>query len=441
MRIIRMSDAGAADQLAGLRAALGIDQGLVTQSQRALSGGRSPIESVREIVDAVRARGDEAVAEYTAKLDKAALAPDEFRVPQAEIDRAVEAMPPEVVRAMEAAIENIRRYQAATLAPDPEDVVVGGRRLSMVYRPLRRVGVFAPGGATAYPSTLLMTAVPAQVAGVEEIAVVSPPLEAGGVRTAVLAACGVAGLGEVYRVQAVAGIAALAVGTATIPAVDKIVGPGNLFVQLAKKEVQGLVDIDMFAGPSDVLVLADASADPRHVAIDLLSQAEHTPGSCVLVTDDAALLERAENEVEVQLRRMSRADAVREALERYSALVLVADMNAGCDVANFLAPEHLQIVTARPRDLLPRIRAAGAVFIGPWTPVAAGDYIAGPSHTLPTCGTARFASGLSANDFRKRMSVIEYTRDALAEDAPHIAALADQERFEAHARSVTVRLE
>jgi len=440
MKVIRMNESGASQLLADLRASLGVDQGLVADWQTEVSD-RSPLESVREVLSAVRDRGDDAVVEYTRTFDKAALTPDEFRVPQSEIDQAVKATSPEVILAMETAVENIRRYQAATLPGDPGDAVGGGRRLSMAYRPLRRVGVYVPAGATAYPSSVLMTAVPAQVAGVAEIALVTPPAQKGRARTPILAACGVAGVTEVYRLGGVQAVAALAYGTRTVPAVDKIVGPGNQFVQLAKKEVQGLVDIDIFAGPSEVLVIADASANPRHVAVDLLSQAEHNPGCCILVTDDASLLERVENELEVQLRQMTRADVIRDALERYSALVLVADMDQACDVANFLAPEHLQIVTASPRNLLARITAAGAVFLGPWTPVAVGDYVAGPSHTLPTGGTARFASGLSANDFRKRMSVIEYTRDALAEDAPHVAALADQERFEAHARSVTVRLE
>jgi histidinol dehydrogenase len=441
MRIIRMTDAGADEQLAALHARVGLDAGVVTESQKAMSGGRSPIESVREIVEAVRTRGDEAVSHYTEKLDRARLSADEFRVSRAEIDAAVKAMPLEVIEAMEAAIANIRRYQGAMLAAEPAPLAIGGRQLSMVYRSLRRVGVFTPGGATAYPSTLLMTAVPAQVAGVEEIAVVSPPLEDGQIRRPILAACGVAGISEVYRVQGVAGIAALAYGTPTMPRVDKIVGPGNQFIQLAKKEVQGTVDIDMFAGPSDVLVLADATADPRHIALDLLSQAEHNPGSCILVTTDAELQARVAGEIEAQLATMAQADVVRDALERYSAMILARDMDEAVRVTNFLAPEHLQIITAGARDVLARIRAAGAVFIGPWTPVAVGDYIAGPSHTLPTCGTARFASGLSANDFRKRMSVIEYTRDALAEDAPHITALANMEQLEAHSHSVTERLE
>ena len=440
MKTIRTADPQARDQLAQLRASLGLDQGLVADWQRKVADAKSPLESVREVLHAVRTRGDAAVSEYTAKFDKAKLSPDQFRVSQSDIDAAVEAMPPKVIEAMKRAIENIRRYQTATLVRDPDDVIDGGRRLGMTYRTLRRVGVCVPGGATAYPSSVLMAAVPAQVAGCQEIALVSPPRENGQIRMPILAACGVAEITEVYRIGGSQAIAALAYGTATIPAVDKIVGPGSLFVQLAKKEVLGLVDIDSFAGPSEVLVIADRSADPRLIALDLLSQAEHNPGCCILVTDDEALLGRVEAELATELKELAQGDVVADAVARFSAAVLVADMDEACRVSNFLAPEHLQIVTAAPRELLPQITAAGAVFLGKWTPVAVGDYIAGPSHTLPTGGTARFASGLSANDFRKRMSVIEYTGEALASDAPYITALAELERFKAHARSVTVRL-
>ena len=441
MKIIKMTTPQGEGELAGLRAGLGLGQGLVAQWQQKLSDGRTPVESVREILKAVRENGDEAVVAYTEKFDRVRLSPETFRVPQSEIDAAVAATAPAVIEALRQAAANIRRFQLATMATDPEPVESAGRLLAMVYRPLRRVGVYVPGGATAYPSSVLMTVVPAQVAGVEEVVVVSPPAEGGRIRSLVLAACGVAGVTEVYRLGGATAVAALAYGTRTIPAVDKIVGPGNLFVQLAKKEVHGQVDIDMFAGPSEVLVIADSSAEAGRLAADLLSQAEHNPGCCILVTDDAALGRRVEEEIRAALGGMKSAVAVRDAVERFSAIVEVRDLDEACRVANFLAPEHLQIQTREPRALVAKIRSAGAVFVGPWTPVAVGDYFAGPSHTLPTGGTARFASGLSANDFRKRMSVIEYTRAALAADAGAIVTLAEAERFEAHARSVTVRLE
>ncbi|NIA21467.1 MAG: histidinol dehydrogenase [Anaerolineaceae bacterium] len=440
MKTIRTADPQARDQLDQLRASLGLDQGLVADWQKTIADAKSPQEMVDEVLYAVRTEGDAAVSRYTEEFDGAKLSADQFRVSQSDIEAAVRASPPEIIEAMKRAIENIRRYQSATLARDPDDVVDGGRRLGMTYRTLRRVGVCVPGGATAYPSSVLMAAVPAQVAGCKEIALVSPPRENGQIRAPILAACGVAGIREVYRIGGSQAVAALAYGTKTIPPVDKIVGPGNLFVQLAKKEVLGLVDIDGFAGPSEVLVIADASADPESIALDLLSQAEHNPGCCILVTDDEGLLGRVETELAAQLETLAQCEVVARAIQRFSAAVLVADMDEACRVSNFLAPEHLQIVTAEPRKLLPQITAAGAVFLGKWTPVAVGDYLAGPSHTLPTGGTARFASGLSANDFRKRMSVIEYSAQALACDAPHITALADLERFEAHARSVNVRL-
>lgn len=441
MKIIRMDQPDAQEALSGLRAALGLDEGLVADWQKKISDGSSPLQVVRQVIDDVRQRGDQAVADFTDKFDRTFLTADKFRVPQQTIDEAVKAMPPKVIEAMKQAAENIRRFQKAMLARDPQPLDVDGRRLAMLYRPLRRVGVYIPGGATSYPSSVLMNAVPAQVAGVEQIALVSPPTQRGEIRMPVLAACGVIGVTEVYRIGGAQSIAALAFGTATIPQVDKIVGPGNQFVQLAKKEVLGQVDIDMFAGPSEVLVIADSSANPRHIAADLLSQAEHNPGCCILVTDDPALLERIENEMAVEMSQMMQADIVRDAVERFSALVLVRNMDEACEVANYIAPEHLQIVTRDARGLLPKIRAAGAVFLGHYTPVAVGDYMAGPSHTLPTGGTARFASGLSANDFCKRMSVIEYSPQALADDAPAITALADQEAFEAHRRSVIVRLQ
>jgi histidinol dehydrogenase len=443
MRIIRNPESNpqSSRELVGLRAALGLDQGLVADWQRALSDGQTPLESVREVLTAMRKNGDEAVVTYTEKFDRVRLSAETLRVPQAEIDAAVAATPAAVIDALVQAAANIRQFQVATMAVDPEPVVSAGRRLAMVYRALRRVGVYVPGGATAYPSSVLMTVVPAQVAGVEEVVVVSPPAEGGRIRSLVLAACGVAGVTEVYRLGGAVAVAALAYGTKTIRPVDKIVGPGNLFVQLAKKEVQGQVDIDMFAGPSEVLVIADSSAEPGRLAADLLSQAEHNPGCCILVTDDPALGRRVEEEIKAALAGMKSAAAVRDAVERFSAIIEVRDMDEACRVANFLAPEHLQIQAREPRALVAKIRSAGAVFVGPWTPVAVGDYFAGPSHTLPTGGTARFASGLSANDFRKRMSVIEYTREALAADAAAIVTLAEAEVFEAHARSVTVRLE
>ncbi|HUX14945.1 MAG TPA: histidinol dehydrogenase, partial [Phycisphaerae bacterium] len=327
------------------------------------------------------------------------------------------------------------------LLRNPKPLKRKGRRLSLLYRPMERVGVFVPGGKAFYPSTLLMVAVPALSAGVPHVAVASPPTANGDIHPAVLATCRICGLAEVYRIGGTPAIAAFAYGTETVPAVEKIAGPGNLYVQLAKRMVYGRVDIDAFAGPSEVVVLADASADATLVAADMLSQAEHDPGSAVLVTPDEALANRVSEELERQVVALDRAEATRRSLEKYSAVVLVADLDEGARVVNELAPEHLQILTADPRAALRDIRSAGAIFLGPYTPVAVGDYVAGPSHALPTGGTARWASGLTANSFLRSMSVIEYDTRALAADADDFQRLAETEGLTAHAESVRKRLE
>ena len=325
------------------------------------------------------------------------------------------------------------------MADEPEPVVSPGRRLALVYRPLRRVGVYVPGGATAYPSSVLMTVVPAQVAGVEEVVVVSPPAEGGRIRSLVLAACGVAGVTEVYRLGGATAVAALAYGTRTIPAVDKIVGPGNLFVQLAKKELYGLVDIDSFAGPSEVIVLADDSADAGQVAAELLAQAEHAPGSCLLVTASESLARNVQAELEIQLSQLSRAVLTRTALTFASAILVTKSHADALAMVDSFAPEHLQITTRDSRGDAYRVQHAGAIFIGSFTPVAAGDYLAGPSHVLPTSGTGRFFSGLSAESFRKRTSLVEFDAQSLHAVGQQIVDFALVEGFDAHAKSVTAR--
>ncbi|MBE3071244.1 MAG: histidinol dehydrogenase, partial [Planctomycetes bacterium] len=302
-------------------------------------------------------------------------------------------------------------------------------------------GVYVPGGKAFYPSTLLMTAVPALSAGVPQVAVACPPSSNGDIHPSVLAVCRVAGVSEVYRMGGVQAIAALAYGTASVPAVEKIVGPGNTYVQLAKKLVFGLVDIDSLAGPSEVVVIADATADAALIAADMLSQAEHDPGSAILLTPDEALADAVEKAVEDQVAGLKRAEATRASIEKYAAVVLVADLDEAARLTNLLAPEHLEIQTAQPADVLRNIRCAGAVFLGRYTPVAVGDYVAGPSHTLPTGGTARWASGLTANDFLRSMSVIEYDRAALEADAEDICRMAEVEGLTAHAASVLKRLE
>jgi histidinol dehydrogenase len=313
--------------------------------------------------------------------------------------------------------------------------------LRLRYRPLRRVGVCIPGGAAAYPSSLLMTVVPAQAAGVEEIAVVVPPTRFGGYNDDLLAACHALGVKEVHRVGGVQGVAALAYGVDGIAPVDKIVGPGNLFVALAKRHVYGEVDIDSIAGPSEVVLIADWTADPRYVASDLISQAEHSPGASVLITWEPDLIDRVADALVRQLAMLSRGDLARDSLERFGALILVRDEDEAVELTNLIAPEHLHVSTSDPDRLAARLVNAGAIFLGHDTPVAVGDYAAGPSHVLPTGGTARWASGLCSNDFLKRTSMIYVNRDGLAQLAPDIRMLADKEGLSAHRYSVDVRLE
>ena len=435
-RIDYRTDAGR-QALDALRAALDAEQGVV-------SGGEAAGEveaAARRILDDVRARGDAAVCEATARFDGVDLAPAALGVPAEAIEAAYEAADPEFLATATRIRDRVRAFQRQVLARPPAPLADDGRRLRLLYRPLARVGVYVPGGRAFYPSTVLMTAVPALAAGVPEVAVACPPTAGGDVHPGVLAVCRVAGIAEVYRMGGVQAIAAFAYGTQAVPAVEKIVGPGNAYVQAAKRLVFGRVDIDGLAGPSEVVVLADGSADAALVAADLLSQAEHDPGSAILVTPEGALADAVAEELQRQLAALARAEAAREALERYSAIVVTADLDEAVRVTNRIAPEHLEIQTAEAEAVLRDVRCAGAVFLGRYTPVAVGDYVAGPSHTLPTGGTARWASGLTANDFLRSMSVTEYDADALAADAADIERMAETEGLTAHAESVRKRLD
>ena len=434
-RIDARQDAGR-KALEALRAALGAEQGMISGA-----GAAGETEAaVRGILNDVRTRGDVAVCEWTGKFDRAEVRPQDLRVPQKTIEAAHKSMPREFIRTITRIRDSVRAFQRHILHRERKALARKGRTLRQLYRPMARVGVYVPGGKAFYPSTVLMTAVPALVAGVPEVAVACPPTAGGDVHPGVLAVCRVAGVKEVYRMGGVQAVAALAYGTQTVRPVEKIVGPGNLYVQLAKKMVFGTVGIDSFAGPSEVIVLADASADARLIAADMLSEAEHDPGSAILLTPSARLADAVVAEVERQVAGLSRAAATRVALEKYSAVVVVADMKAAIEQANLFAPEHLEIQTKAPEAVLRKIRNAGAVFLGRWTPVAVGDYVAGPSHTLPTGGTARWASGLTANDFLRSMSVTEYNSKALAADAGDIFRMAEAEGLTAHAMSVLKRL-
>ena len=421
-----------------LRAQLSVTAGMISGAAAAADAEKS----VRAVLDDIgMRRTDAAVCEYTRKFDGVEVAPQNLAVSAETIEAAYKAMPKEFIRTVTRIRDAVRRFQRHILHHGRKPLARDGRSLGLVYRPLRRVGVYVPGGKAFYPSTVLMTAVPALAAGVPEVAVASPPSKDADVHPAVLATCRVAGVAEVYRMGGAQAIAAFAYGTETVRPVEKIVGPGNLYVQLAKKLVFGTVAIDSFAGPSEVVVIADRSADARLVAADMLSQAEHDPGSAILVTPDEPLAEAVIKELQTQAAGLARAVAARAALDKYSAVVLVADLDDAARVANHLAPEHLEIQTERPEEVLRSIYCGGAVFLGRYTPVAVGDYVAGPSHTLPTGGTARWASGLTANDFLRSMSVVAYDRAALEADAPDLYRMAETEGLTAHAESVRKRLE
>lgn len=400
----------------------------------------SPQQVVQRICDDVRQRGLDAVLEYSAKLDNARLDAATIRVSGNEIAEAHANAAPDFLAAIRRIRDNILEFQTAILHKDVTLTRTSGVVLCQRYLPLERAGLCVPGGAAAYPSTVLMTAVPAQAAGVKQLAIVAPPTAFGANNPDVLATCHELGIDEVYRVGGAHAVAALAYGMEGLPKVDKIVGPGNLFVALAKKYAYGEVDIDSIAGPSEVVVIADDSTRPDFTAADLLAQAEHSPGASILVTWSADVLEATFAELERQVARLSRSELTVQSLESFGALILVRDENEACDITNAIAPEHLHIATENAEQLLPRIRNAGATFLGNFTPVALGDYVAGPSHVLPTGGTARWASGLSANDFLRAGSVISFSEQALNDVAADVQMLADKEGLTAHRASVDIRL-
>ncbi|MEO1997875.1 MAG: histidinol dehydrogenase [Planctomycetaceae bacterium] len=403
----------------------------------------SPRAVVARICGDVARDGLSAVLAYTSQLDHRNLDQDRIRVNPTELREAHESADPEFLAAIRRTHANISEFQQCILNQDKllvRDAFEGRVELRQRYLPLRRIGVCVPGGAAAYPSTLLMTVIPAQVAGVPEIAVVVPPTDVGGGAVDILATGHELGVTEVYRVGGAQAVAALAYGVAGIERVDKIVGPGNLFVALAKRHVYGEVDIDCMAGPSEVVVLADESARPDFVAADLISQAEHSPGSAVLITWLEPLLNAVERELAIQLAKLPRGDLARQSLEDYGALILARTAEEACELSDSLAPEHLHLSTRDPEATLQMVQNAGAIFLGHHTPVALGDYVAGPSHVLPTGGSARFDNGLCSNDFLKRSSVIRYNQAALRATAGDVRLLANSEGLTAHSNSVDIRL-
>ncbi|MDP6981180.1 MAG: histidinol dehydrogenase [Myxococcota bacterium] len=393
---------------------------------------------VAGILEDVRLGGDEAAARLTSQFDGAAITPATLRVPAERIARAHADAEPAFLELMRSAIANIRAYQEHILVKAPPPLERGGRKLGVRYTPIERTAVYVPGGQALYPSTVLMTVVPAQVAGVREIVMLTPPT-GGEINDMALALAGELGIEEVYRVGGAVAVAAVAYGTESIRAVDKIVGPGNAFVAEAKRQLFGRVGIDSIAGPSEVVIVADDSAPADWVAADLLAQAEHNPGSSVLVTPNASLASEVEKALDAGLAELERADVIRPALEAYGAIVLVEDLEQACAIANRFAPEHLQIMTRDDEACTAAIPNAGAVFTGRYTPVPLGDYFAGPSHVLPTGTTARFFGPLSCNDFVKASSLLEYDAASMTEDADAVSDFATREGLTAHARAARLR--
>lgn len=396
--------------------------------------------AVQEILDDVRREGDAAVIRYSAKFDHmegpiTVIEADDIAAAKARIDG-------QLLAAMERAAENIRRFHQQQVQESYVDFREDGSMMGQKVRPLKRVGLYVPGGTAAYPSSVLMNAIPAKIAGVPDLVMVTPPNAEGKPRDVILAAAAVAGVDRIYMIGGAQAVAALAYGTETIPQVDKIVGPGNIFVATAKRLLYGVVDIDMIAGPSEILIVADAHANPRYIAADLMSQCEHDVlAGGVLLTDSAALAEAVKEELARQLETLSRADIIRQSLNDYGVIVVFKDINACIDYSNEVAPEHLELAIEAPESYLGRVENAGSVFLGDWTPEPVGDYYAGANHVLPTSGTARFFSPLGVDSFYKRMGFTAYSKKALLNGADDIICFAEAEGLTAHANAVKVRKE
>ena len=396
--------------------------------------------TVAEIIKNVREKGDCALFEYCERFDKAKL--ESLAVSEEEIDEAMSLVEPRFLEVLERAAANIRKFHEKQVRNsfiiNNEDGIVIGQKVI----PVDRAGLYVPGGTAAYPSTVLMDSIPAKIAGCREVVIVTPPNKEGKVNPVILAAAKIAGVDKIFKVGGAQAIAALAYGTESVPKVDKIVGPGNAFVAEAKKQVFGVVSIDMIAGPSEILVVADGKSDPRHVAADLLSQAEHDRmASAVLVTDSAELAEKVSAELERQIPLLERAEIARESIDKNGKIIVATDLSCAIDIANEIAPEHLELCLDNPFDYLDKIRHAGSIFMGRNCPEALGDYFAGPNHTLPTSGTAKFSSPLSVDDFVKKTQYTYYTKEALAKVADDIAYFANKEGLGAHAKSATVIFE
>ena len=409
---------------------------MAAMKARAAQANQAIDAAAAEIMEAVREKGFAAVREYSLRFDKA----EPREIARAELQAAYDRCPADLISALERAAANIRDYNEKLLIRSQEWISPDGGVVGRVVRGLTRVGIYVPGGTAAYPSSVLMNAVPAKVAGVEEIIMVTPPTE--NLNDAVLAAAQIAGVDRVIAVGGAQAVAALTYGAGCIPRVDKLVGPGNAFVASAKRQAYGKLDIDMVAGPSEVLVIADGKANPKFVAADLLSQAEHDKlASAVLLTDSMELAQAVDAEIIRQTGYLSRSEIMECSLRDFGCAIVCSSLNDCAALANEIAPEHLEIVTEDPRALLPAIKNAGAVFLGAWSPEPLGDYLAGPDHVLPTSGTARFFSPLSVDSFLKTMSIIQYDQASLAPIQSQIITLAESEKLTAHANSIRVRFE
>lgn len=408
--------------------------------KRAQNSDKNVIPTVQEIIDNVRENGDKAVRDYTVKFD--GKAPENAEISAQDIDALVSKCDADYLSTVKKAAENIadfhkRQLRQSWLTTKSNGVIMGQR-----VRGLKRVGIYVPGGTAAYPSSVLMNAIPAKIAGVEEIIMVTPPQKDGTPNPNIIAAAKTAGVDRIFLMGGAQAVAALAYGTETVPNVDKIVGPGNIFVATAKKLLYGTVDIDMIAGPSEILIVADKTANPKFLAADLMSQAEHDKlASSILLTDSAEIAEQTKAELEIQMQKLERKEIIESSLDNFGAIIVCSDMAQAVDFANELAPEHLEVCCQNPMEYVGKLDNAGSVFLGNYSPEPLGDYFAGPNHVLPTSGTARFFSPLSVDSFIKKSSFIYYTEDALRADAQDVIRFADTEGLTAHANSIKVRFD
>lgn len=411
-----------------------------TLKKRAQNSDKDVIPTVSEIIENVRENGDKAVNEYTVKFD--GKAPEKIEITADEIDSLIEKCDKNYISTVKKAAANIsdfhkRQIQQSWMTAKNNGVIMGQR-----IRGLKRVGIYVPGGTAAYPSSVLMNAIPAKIAGVEEIIMCTPPQKDGTPNPNIIAAAKIAGVDRIFLMGGAQAIAALAYGTETVPKVDKIVGPGNIFVATAKKLLYGTVDIDMIAGPSEILIIADDSADPKFLAADLMSQAEHDRlASSILLTDSLDIAEKTKQELSAQMEKLSRKEIIESSLDNFGAIIVCSDMSQATQFANELAPEHLEVCCNNPMEYIGKLDNAGSVFLGNYSPEPLGDYFAGPNHVLPTSGTARFFSPLSVDSFIKKSSFIYYTESALKNDAQDVIRFADTEGLTAHANSIKVRFD